>query len=457
MLLAGAAVVGLGVSGVAPALAQTLPDALASAYNTNPQLNSARAQLRAVDENVPQALAGYRPQVSATMSAAATTSYATGGPQYVRGNYNSNPVAITLQLTQPLFTGFQTQNSVSQAESAVRAQRESLRNTEQSVLLNAVTAFMDVIQATSIVALQESNLSFMDEQVRSNRDRFEVGEGTRTDVAQAEANQADAVAKVAAAKANLEAAKATFRQVIGLDPKKPIMRDLSGKLMPKSVETAQKSGQKKHPAILSSTFNVDVAAFNVKVLEGQSLPTVNLGAGVGTTFAPTSPSGAGRLDSATVSLNLSVPLYTGGQISSQVRQAKEDLGYARTQVDLVRDQVRAQIISSWGGLMAAQAQIAAARSSVVANQLALEGTIEEQKVGQRTTLDVLNAQTALVNSRMLLVQAERDSVVAGYTLLASMGQLDAENLKLPVQVYNSTAHYKDVRDSWGGMRTPDGR
>ncbi len=457
MLLAGAAVLAASVMTSAPGRAQTLPDALAAAYNNNPQLNSARAQLRAVDENVPLALSGYRPQVSATVAASATTAYATGGPQYVRGNYNSNPVAIALQLTQPLFKGFRTENSVSQAESSVRAQRESLRNTEQSVLLSAVTSFMDVIQATSIVSLQESNLAFMDEQVRSNRDRFEVGEGTRTDVAQAEANQADAVAKVAAAKANLEAAKATFRQVIGLDPKKPVMRDLTGKIMPKSVDTALKSGQKKHPAILASTFNVDVAAFNVKVLEGQSLPTVNLGGSVGTTFSPTSPSGAGRLDSATVSLNLSVPIYTGGQISSQVRQAKEDLGYARTQVDLVRDQVRAQIVSSWGGLQAADAQIAAARSSVVANQLALEGTIEEQKVGQRTTLDVLNAQTALVNSRMLLVQAERDSVVAAYTLLASMGYLDAESLKLPVKIYNSTAHYKDVRDSWGGMRTPDGR
>lgn len=441
----------------APGRAQTLPDALASAYNNNPQLNSARAQLRAVDENVPQALSGYRPQISANMSATATTAYASGGKQYLRGNYNSNPVEIGLQLTQPLFRGFQTENSVRQAESAVNAQRESLRNTEQSVLLSGVTSFMDVIQATSVVALQESNLSFMDEQVRSNRDRFEVGEGTRTDVAQAEANQANAVAEVAAAKANLEAAKATFRQVIGLDPKKPIMRDLSSKLMPKSVESAQKSGQKQHPAIMASTFNVDVSAFNVKVLEGQSLPTVNLGAGVASEFAPTSPSGAGRLDSATVSLNLSVPLYTGGMISSQVRQAKEQLGYARTQVDLIRDQVRAQIVSSWGGLKAAEAQIAAARSSVVANQLALEGTIEEQKVGQRTTLDVLNAQTALVNSRMLLVQAERDNVVAAYTLLASMGLLDAEHLKLPVAVYSAKAHYKDVRDSWGGMRTPDGR
>ena len=438
-------------------MAQTLPDALAAAYNNNPQLNSARAQLRAVDENVPQALSGYRPQIMATATGTATTANAVGGPQYLRGNYNSNPVNIALQLTQPIFTGFRTENSVSQAESAVRAQRESLRNTEQSVLLSAVTSFMDVIQATSIVSLQESNLAFMDEQVRSNRDRFEVGEGTRTDVAQAEANQANAVAQVAAAKAQLEAAKATFRQVIGLDPKKPIMRDLSSKLVPKTMETAQKSGQKKHPAIMSATFNIDVAAFNVKVLEGQSLPTVSLGAGVGTTFSPTSPSGPARLDSANVSLNLSVPIYTGGQISSQVRQAKEDLGYARIQVDLVRDQVRAQIVSSWGSLMAAEAQIAAARSSVVANQLALEGTIEEQKVGQRTVLDVLNAQTALVNSRMLLVQAERDNVVASYTLLASMGLLDAESLRLPVQVYNAKAHYKDVRDSWGGMRTPDGR
>ena len=465
--LAAVAIILLG--GTAAGGAQTITDALANTYMTNPTLNSARATLRATDENVPQALSGNRPQIFGTLSTGASGTRTYGGNGKVvggvrtshgKGYYNSYPTTIGVQLTQPLFDGFQTPNAVRQAESLVKAQREVLRNTEQSVLLDAATSFVDVIQAEALVELQMSNLQFLDEQVKASKDRFQVGEGTNTDVAQAEASQAQAQAELNSARANLQAARATFRQITGLDAKRLIDQPkLGDRLKPKSLEAALGSGQKQHPAIQAAIFNVDVAQFNAKVLEGQILPSVNLTADVQRAYDfGNIQSGLNRqADTASVGLNVSIPIYQGGLPSSQVRQAKEELGYARIQVDLNRDQVRSLIVSAWGNLVAAEASIYAARTSVVANQLAVNGVIEEQKVGQATTLDVLLQQSNLIDARTILVEAEHDRVVALYTLISAAGRLDAETLALPVKAYRPAQHYEAVRDSWGGLRTPDGR
>ncbi len=442
-----------------PASAQSLTDALASTYNTNPELNAGRAQLRSTDEGVPQALSGNRPQLFGSVSGAvgALNNRSSNGTS----SYSTVPVTIGVQLTQPIFDGFQTPNAVRQAEAAVRAEREVLRNTEQSVLLSAATAFVDVIQGEALVELQQSNLQFLDEQVKASKDRFQVGEGTNTDVAQAEASRAQAEASLNSAKATLQAARATFRQVTGLEAKTLRLQPLGDGLKPKSLEAGLTLGQKRHPAINAAAQNVDVAGFNVKVLEGQTLPQLNMTAGAQREY-DFGTAGEGRnrswqTDSAQVGLNLSIPLYQAGLPSSQIRQAKEQLGFARIQVDLNRDLVRSQIVSAWGNLQAAEASIYAARTSVVANQLAVNGVIEEQKVGQATTLDVLLQQSNLIDARTTLVQAEHDRVVALYSLISATGQLDSKSLKLPVKVYNPTQHYEAVRDSWGGLRTPDGR
>jgi outer membrane protein len=431
----------------APASAESLTEALAAAYRDNPNLNAQRASLRATDEGVPQALSGYRPTVSGSASA---------GWQDVSGVGTFYPRMISLTVQQPIFLGFRTTNSVKMAETAVLAGREILRNTEQTTLLDAVTAYMNVILAQALVSIRAQNIDFLTEQVRAARDRLNVGEGTRTDVAQTEAALQLGRSTYSAAIAQLSAARATYQQVIGHAPKNLGKLRSIDKLLPKSAEAGIATGRARHPAILAAAYNIDIASFNVRVLEGQLLPSVTLDGTLSRTIDQQGP-GTGRVDSASVMARLNVPIYQGGLPSAQVRQAKETLGQRRIEQDAARDQVRQAIVATWGSLEAAKAQIAATNAQVSAEQLVLSGVIEERKVGQRTTLDVLTAQQDLLDARVLQVTAQRDRVVAAFSLLAAIGGLDAVNLGLPVQRYEPTAHYEQVRDKWFGLRTPDGR
>lgn len=442
-----------------PAHAQTMTDSLAAAYSNNPELNQARSQLRSIDENVAIAKSGLRPQVFANLSAASQYTkthgfYASQLGTKVSVDNANNPITMGLTFTQPIFQGFQTKNSVLQAKAAVRAQRELLRNSEQSILLNAATAFEDVIQNAAIVKLRKSDVDFLQEQVKASKDRLDVGEGTRTDVSQSEARYAEAVSQLNFAEANLASSKATYRQVTGLEARNLVDNiNLTPKLPP-SVERAMSVAQDNHPAIQSSIHNVDVAQYNVKTLEGQFLPGVSLNGQVGRTYDTGT---ADYADQAQVTLNVDIPIYQGGRVSAQVRQAKEDLGYSRIQVDLLRDQVRQAVVAAWSQYKAAAASIQAARTGVFAQQLALQGVIEEQKVGQRTTLDVLDSQRDLVTAQVTLVEAERNKAVAAYSLLSAVGQLGVDTLSLRVARYQPQQHYKAVKDKWFGLRTPDGR
>ncbi|MHC5653524.1 TolC family outer membrane protein [Stappia sp. ICDLI1TA098] len=434
------------------AWSQSIGDSLAQAYANNPTLNAARAELRSVDERVPQALSGWRPQIFGQVDVGAQYSdLEPGGSSY------RNTASVGLQVTQAIFRGFRTVNSTRQAEAIVRAQRESLRSTEQSVLTDAATAYMDVISTTAIVSLRRSNLKFLTEQVRAAQDRFEVGEGTRTDVSQARARYSEAQSALNLALANVNTARAVYRQVVGADPKKLSARTNIYGQLPKKLDVALKSGASSHPAILSSQHLVDAGVFAVKTVEGELLPTVSLEGNVGRQWSPPSSRSVDAINSASVFGRVSIPIYQGGAVSSRVRQAKEDLGQARVQLDVARDQVRAAAVSAWGQYEAAVASIAAAQDAVSANQLALEGVIEEQRVGQRTTLDVLNAQLELVNSQVNLISAERNRAVAAYQLMAAIGRLTADSIGLSVARYDETTHYKKVRNSWFGLTTPDGR
>lgn len=431
----------------APAKAETLTEALASAYANNPELNAARAGTRATDEGVPQALGGYRPQINANISAGTTWSDPAGA-----GGANSSSASIGLSLVQPIFRGFRTENGVLASESAVRASRETLRNTEQNVLFNAVQAYMNVIRESAILDLRRANVRFLDEQVRAARDRFDVGEGTRTDVAQSDAALAAATSAVSLAEANLASARASYRQVIGHDPQKLKAGKPIDKVLPKSLDAAIEISRSEHPAILATIHNADTAAYNVKIVEGELLPTVSIEAGTQRSFVE----GGGTTEAQIIG-RVSIPIYEGGVTYSRVREAKETLGQLRIQTDVARDQVQAALISSWGALDAARAQSVAARAQVEATQLALEGVIEEQRVGQRTTLDVLDAQQDVIDSKVLQIQAERDSVVAGYAVLSAIGRLSRDTLNLQVAAYKPEHHYEQVRDKWFGLRTPDGR
>lgn len=433
-------------------MAQSIGEALGQAYRDNPTLNAARAELRSVDERVPQALSGWRPQIFGSFDVGSVYSRNSPG-----GDAHRNTATAALQVTQALFRGFRTVNSTRQAEAIVRAQRESLRSTEQTVLTDAATAYMDVISTSAIVSLRRSNVSFLAEQVRAAQDRFEVGEGTRTDVSQARARFSEAQSSLNLALANVNTARAIYRQIVGSDPKTLSARTNVYGQLPKSVEEAMRLGAGQHPAILSAQHLVDAGVFAVKTIEGELLPTVTLEGNLARQWSPPSARTIDTVDSASVYGRVTIPIYQGGAVSSRVRQAKEDLGQARVQLDVARDQVRAAVVSAWGQYQAAVASIAAAQDAVAANQLALEGVIEEQRVGQRTTLDVLNAQLELVNSRVNLVTAERDRTVAAYALMSATGSLTADRIGLAVARYDETEHYKKVRNSWFGLQTPDGR
>lgn len=435
---------------IAPAKAESLADALASAYANNAELNSQRAATRATDEGVPQALSGYRPRIDATAQAGVTY-FNPAGP----GDGNLRSASVGLTLTQPIFRGFRTENGVLAAEAAVRASREQLRNTEQNVLYNAVVAYMDVVQARAILDLRRSNVEFLSEQSRAARDRLDVGEGTRTDVAQAEAALAEATSFVSVAQADLTSAIGVYRQVVGRDPGALSPGKPVDYLLPKALDGAIEASRREHPAIQAALHNTDVAAYNVKVIEGELLPSVSLEASVNHSWED--GDGASRGVNASVIGRVTIPIYEGGQTYSRVREAKETLGQAKIEVDVARDQVHASLIGAWGGLEAARAQTVAARAQISALQLALEGVIEERNVGQRTTLDVLDAQNDVINARVSQVQAERDVVVAGYAILSAMGRLSRDTLGLKVAAYKPEQHYKAVRDKWIGLRTPDGR
>nr|WP_181707147.1 TolC family outer membrane protein [Chthonobacter rhizosphaerae] len=443
MLLVSAALVAL--LSATSVRAETLAEALAAAYANNPTLNAARAETRAVDEEVPQALSGYRPSVNA---------FANAGASNTRG-FEQRSAAAGITITQPIFSGFRTVNGTKAAEASVKASREALRNTEQNTLLDGVEAYMNVVRDAAILRLSEENVRFLEEQVRASRDRFSVGEGTRTDVAQSEARLASASADVSAARANLESSRGIYIQVIGRTPRNLKSAKAVDKLIPRSLDAAVAASRSDHPAILAAVYNADAQAFNVKIVEGELLPTVSLEATAQRSWEDGYQAATGN--SAQVVGRVSIPIYEGGQVYSRVRQEKERLGQRKIEIDSARDQVQSALISAWSGLESARSQVVAARSQVEAGRLALEGVVEEQRVGQRTTLDVLNAQAEVISAQITLVQAERDTVVASYSVLASVGKLNSQTLGLKVASYQPEQHYKAVRDKWIGLRTPDGR
>lgn len=431
--------------------AETLIGALTKAYQYNSTLNQSRAGVRVTDEGVALAKSGWRPQITGTATASygSTRNYTFGTTsQTATGTFGIN-------ISQTLFDGFQTLNNVRAAEAQVLASRENLRNTEQNILFDAASAYMDVIRDRQIASLREKNLKFLAEQVRAARSRLEVGEGTRTDVAQAEASRAAAEAQLAAARAQAESSAAVYRQVVGDAPGK-LSAAGSAKGLPKNLDSALSLGAGVHPAILAGKHAVDAAGFSVKSKEGQLLPNLSASAGLNRTSTSTNGFGT-ETGTANIGATLTVPIYRGGAVSAQVRQAKEQLGQARIGVDVAHDQVRAAITSAWTQFKAGQESVAANKALVSAAQLALNGVIEERNVGQRTTLDVLNAQASVITAQINLATAEHGVVVASYAILSATGQLSIRKLGLQVAEYKPEEHYEAVKDKWFGLRTPDGR
>jgi outer membrane protein len=459
---AAAAVLLMAHMGPTPALADTIEAALVRAYQNNPQLNAQRAQVRSTDENVPQALSGYRPRVALTASAGyqyQDTNTTSGGTptQIVRTEIHGTnaPRAAGLTVSQTLFNGGQTANRTRAAESQVSGSREGLRVLEQSVLLAAATIYMDYLRDAAIVEVQRSNVRVLEQTLKQTRDRFNVGEVTRTDVAQSEAQLAAGRTQLLAAEATLTTTRANFRRIIGNEPQALAPGSPVDRYLPGTLPAAVDLSLIENPSVTAAMFGIDVNYLQVKVNEGALLPTVTLQASVQQSYEQQLT--IFRTFNAAALAQVSVPLYQGGAEYSLIRQSKETLAQQRLVLEQTRDQTRANTVTAWGQLVAGKAQVASAQAQVSASEIALNGVREEAKAGQRTTLDVLNAQQALVNARVALVTAQHDRVVASYAVLSAVGRLAPQVLNLATTIYDPSVHYQQVRDSWFGVRTPDGR
>lgn len=447
VLVAGTSAISLAVAfGGQPASAETLRQALSSAYRYNPALDAQRAQLRATDEGVAIANSGYRPSISA--SADTGLDYSETRPSGA-SNGTVNNRGYSINLVQPLFTGLRTTYGVKVAEANVRSGREDLRDVERAVLLDAVTAYMDVVRDQAVVRLQENNVQVLSRELRATQDRFSVGEVTRTDVAQAQARRAGAVSSLDLARANLKTSRGTFERVIGhpasnvSDPGPPDNQ------LPKSLEGALSVGDHENALIVSALYLEEAARHNVDQIRGELLPSAQLEASWAERY-DSSPT-VSKVESGVVAGRLSIPIYEGGQVHARVRQAKQ-LHVARLQqVELVRTQVREAVIAAWSQFQAARAQVQSDRTQVSASQTALLGVREEEKVGQRTLLDVLNAEQELLNAQVQLVTDQRNLVVAGYAVLAAVGRLEAARLGVASEVYDAEIHYQEVRRKWWGL------
>jgi outer membrane protein len=440
-----------------PAGADTMEAALLRAYQTNPQLNAQRASVRATDENVPQALSGYRPKVAVTAS---------GGGQFINQLTNGSsgkrieegpqgPHAAGATLTQTLFNGNQTANKTRAAESQVLGAREGLRLLEQSVLLAAATVYMDYLRDAAILEVQRSNTKVLEQTLRQTRDRYSAGLVTPTDVAQSQAQLAAGRTQELAAEATLVTTRANFRRIIGDEPEQLAPGSPVDRYLPETLRDAVSLSLVESPSVTAAMFGIDVNFLNVKVNEGALFPTVTLTASVQKTWQQTITQI--RQFNASATAQVSVPIYQGGAEYSLIRQSKETLEQQRLNLEQVRDQARADLVTAWGQLLAGKAQIASSQAQVSASEIALTGTRREASVGQRTVLDVLNAQQALVNARVALVTAQHDRVVASYAVLSAVGRLSPRVLHLATPIYDPSVHYHQVRDDWFGVRTPDGR
>ncbi len=426
--------------------AQTLEEALVAAYQNNPSLQSQRASLRATDESVSQALAGWRPTV--TLSADGSTQHTDGDNT---GSSDSTPHSASLRISQPLYRGGRTVNGIAQAEANVLAARQTLRQTEQTVLQSTVRAYMDVLRDQAVVELNNNNLERLRRQLEATRDRFEVGEVTRTDVAQAEARVSGAISSLVAAQGTLESSRATFRRVVGLEPVNLSRVPTLGPL-PQSEEEARQVALDENPLVQQAVRSEEASRAAVDVARGVIYPTVSLSASASRSYD--SSTFNDRLDSASLSATVSVPLYQTGSEYSQIRQAKQTNSQRRIDIETQRRAVTESVTQAWAALNAATEQIRANVDQVRANEVALDGVRQEAEVGSRTVLDVLDAEQELLNSQVALVRSERDEFVAGFDLRVALGRLSAEQLGLPVAVYDPAANYQTVRNKLYGSDIP---
>jgi outer membrane protein len=423
-----------------PALAETLQEALVAAYNSNPALQSERAALRATDEDVASAKSGYRPSVGSQASTD-TGFLDNDGTTYATG--------VTVQ--QNLFRGGRTRNSVDAAEFGVKIGREQLRSIENTVFLDTVSAYMDVVRDQSVLALNENQVKVLQRQLKATQDRFRVGDGTRTDVAQAEARLARAVNGRIGAQGGLTVSREAYRRVVGQLPG-TLARPVALPTLPKSVDEAVDVGVQNSPQVQAARFLEKAASKQVAIAKGAVLPSATADLGVNYRNQPELFAGAGRnkVTAGTVGATLNVPFFQSGAEYAAVRKAQQLRSQRMIEIATAERAVVERVRGAWAQLETASSSITSSQAAVKANGIALEGVKMEQTVGSRTILDVLDAEQELLTSQVALVQAERNETVAAHGVLAATGQLDNQGLALPVERYNPDSHYNKAKGRWFG-------
>jgi outer membrane protein len=431
----------------------TLDQALGLAYETNPSLDASRAQLRATDEGVAQANAGWRPQVSAQGSYGWEKYYL---PQSFGGDLSDHPLQGQVTVTQPIFRGGKTIAEVGRAKAIVRQGRAGLIDSEQQTLLAAVSAYMNVVRDGSTVKLRENNVAVLQKQLDATTKQFQVGELTKTDVSQSQARLSGAQAQLTLARGQLASDRAVFQQIIGRMPEQ--LEDQPPlPALPSTEGQALEIGAKANPQVVAARQAERAADLAVDDALGDLSPQLSVqgqyqySKGSLTTGLTAPGGGSPALRGVTVMGLVTVPIYNGGADYADIRQAKELHSQAQLQVVAADQAVRAQVQSAWDTYESTKAAIVSNQAQVEADQTAYEGVRREQEVGARTILDVLNAQQELLNAQVAVVSSMRDSYVAAYQLLQATGQLTARYLKLNVKYYDPHEHYDSDHARWIGF------
>jgi outer membrane protein len=431
--------------------AESINEALAETYRYNPKLDAARATLRATDETVAQQNAGYRPTLNGTADTGYQTTNVTpsGSVSGSTASGETHPRGYSVTASQPVFRGLRVLNGVREAEANVRAGRETLRIAEQTVLLEAATAYMDVVRDQAIVKLRENNVEVLSKELKATRDRFAVGEVTRTDVAQAEASRAAAVSALDLAKANLQISRGNYQRTVGREPSRLVDPKPIDKRLPRTLDEAVSISTRENPAVVSALYREQSARHTVDKTWGELLPTAQVDATFTKRFE--SSTTIASTDTTSVVGRVNVPFYTGGEVQARVRGAKQTHLARIQEIEQSRTEVRAGVVQAWSQLIAARAQLVSDQVQVASNRTALTGVREEERVGQRTLLDVLNAEQTLLNAEVNLVGTKRNLVVFGYTVLQSIGRLNVQELGTNSEIYDAEVHYNEVRRKWWGI------
>lgn len=436
----------LALAFACPVHGETLRQALYSAYTTNPKLDAERAKLRATDEEVSRAESGFRPVVngSADVGRQSSTSNPTSDT-----SGTTDPWGYSISVRQSVFNGFQTTQDVATAEAAVKEGRENLRQVETSVLLDAVTAYLDVVRDMEVLRVRENNVSVLARDLEAAETRRHAREVTKTDVEQARARHARAVSATDLAKANLKVSRATYERIIGHPPANLAMPSLKLKSLPHSIEEAWHTAERESPGVGAALFREEAARHTVDKITGELLPEITLEASYGHREDPSSF--YNDENNASVTGRINIPFYDGGEVRARVRQAKHSHVSRLQEIQEVRNETQADVTAAWSRLMAARSQLNSDQVQVEANRLALEGVREEERVGQRTLLDVLNAELEYLEAQIQLVSTRHDLVVANYQVLATIGSLSAESLEISAQIYDPEEHLEEARQNWFGI------